>query len=281
MYDNIVVRKMSMSTPTTPATLADRPRPIPTTGIHNFRDYGGYPLSGGSRLKRGLLYRSGELANATEHDLRILSGLGLATVTDLRGDAERRKAPSRHPQNFAARVICGEGETSLVNAPHAQAAANAFDAAAARRNMLDRYGGLPFRPVLCAVYREFFGALAESGEPSLVYCTAGKDRTGVLVALLHYALGVHRDDILADYLLTNTTGDVEARIEALRYDLYSRFGGPMPDEAVRVVAMVEPQFLQAAFDAINARHGDVHAYLQSVLGVTPAMRDRLADQLIA
>ncbi|MGE3601241.1 MAG: tyrosine-protein phosphatase [Dehalococcoidia bacterium] len=261
-------------------TINPEPRVLPTTGIHNFRDYGGYPVAAGGRLKRGLLFRSGEHAQATESDLKLIGDLGLSTVVDLRGSAEREKSPCRRPQGFSARVLCAEGETSPASAPHADAAANAFDAAAARRNMLERYADVPFRPLLSSVYREYFKALAESNAPTLVYCTAGKDRTGVLVALLHAALGVHPDDIFADYLLTNTAGDVEARIAALRYDLSRRFGGPMPEEAVRVVAMVEPEFLQAAFDAVTERHGSVMRYLDHALGVTPEVRKALAARLI-
>jgi len=254
-------------------------RIVPTTGVHNFRDYGGYPLVGGGRLPRGRLYRSGEHAGATDRDLGIIAALGLAAVIDLRGSAERQRFPCRRPPGFSAPVICADGETSPADAPHA--AAEAFDAAAARRNMLDRYAGVGFRPLLATVYRDFFHALARSNGPILVYCTAGKDRTGVLVALLHTALGVHPDDIMADYLLTNTVGDVEARVAALRADLLRRFGRAMPEEAVRVVSMVEPEFLQTAFDSLVARHGSVLGYLEQVLRVTPADRTALAARLTA
>jgi protein tyrosine/serine phosphatase len=256
-------------------------RIVPTTGVHNFRDYGGYPVVGGGRLSRGWLYRSGEHAGATDRDLGIIDALGFAAVIDLRGRSERQKSPCRRPPGFSAHVICADGETSPVDAPHAAATADAFDAAAARRNMLDRYAGVAFRPLLTPVYREFFHALARSNGPTLLYCTAGKDRTGVLVALLHTALGVHPDDIMADYLLTNTAGDVEARVAALRADLLRRFGHAMPEEAVRVVSMVEPEFLQTALDSLIARHGSVLGYLEQALGVTPAVRAALAARLTA
>jgi protein tyrosine/serine phosphatase len=156
-----------------------------------------------------------------------------------------------------------------------------MDAASARRILCERYATVPFRPILVTVYRAYFQALATMTTPSLVYCTAGKDRTGVLVALLHSLLGVHPEDLLADYLLTNTVGDVDARIAVLRADLQRRFGAAMNEEAVRVLTSVEPLFLDSAFDAIKARHGTVSAYLEQVLGVTPALREQIAAQLIA
>jgi protein tyrosine/serine phosphatase len=177
-------------------------------------------------------------------------------------------------------VYFADGETSLAAAPHLDGAANAFDADTARRNMRDRYASVPFRPLLVDVYRQYFRVLAESSGPTLIYCTAGKDRTGVLVALFHSALGVHWDDILADYLLTNSAGNAQARVAALKEDLQRRFGAQMSDEAVQVVTSVEPVFLETAFDAIVARYGSVDSYLEEVLSVTPAVREALAERLV-
>ena len=253
-------------------------RVIATAGIHNFRDYGGYPVSGGGRVAWKRLFRSGEDAEATTHDLEVVGALGLAGIIDLRGTSERSKSPRRFPPNCAIPVICADGETTP--APHAAAAATAFDVDAARRNMLERYAELPFRQLLGNVYRRYFALLAETRGPTLVYCTAGKDRTGFLVALLHYALGVHRDDIFADYLLTNTVGDGPARVAALRRDLERRFGASLSDEAVNVVVSVDPQFLQTAFDAVTGRYGTVDVYLAEVLGVTPQVREALLERLV-
>src|ERR1700691_2913805 len=121
------------------------PRVLPTTGIHNFRDYGGYPVAGGGRIVRGRLFRSGEHAQATEADLHLVGTLGLKAVFDLRGLGERQKAPCRRPVEFEALVYAAGGETAVA-APHLEAAAGAFDAAAARRNMCERYATVPFPP---------------------------------------------------------------------------------------------------------------------------------------
>ena len=258
------------------ATTAAAPfsRTLPTVGIHNFRDYGGYSVRDGGRLATGRLFRSGEHAHATDTDLQLVDSLGLTAVFDLRGTAERRKAVCRRSPEFSAEVFAADGETAQV-ALHAEAASTAVDGAAARATMCQRYGEVPFRPLLVDVYRQAFRVLSKSAQPSLVYCTAGKDRTGVLVALLHAALGVHRDDIFEDYVLTNTAGNAEARIAALRQDLHKRFGGGMSEEAIRVVTSVEPAFLQSAFDAIDHRYESVDRYLQEVMQLTPEARLRL------
>lgn len=253
---------------------------LPSTGVHNFRDYGGYPMAGGGRLVRGRLYRSGDLSHATDADLTLVAGLELTNVFDLRGSKEREKEPCRWPSGFKASVFAAEGETTVA-APHVEAAASAFDAAAARRTLCERYASVPFRPVLVEVYRAYFHALNRGSITSLAYCTAGKDRTGVLVALLHTAVGVHPDDMLEDYLLTNTVGDAEKRVAALRSDLQRRFGAQMTEEGIRVVTSVEPVFLESAFTAIRQRYGTVNDYLEQVLGVTQAVRERLSSNLAA
>lgn len=252
---------------------------VPTTGIHNFRDYGGYALPAGCRLVEGRLYRSGEHAKATDDDLRLISTLGLTAVIDLRGTGERTHAPCRRPAGFDATVIFADGETA-VSAPHTDVASQAMDGAAARRLMQERYATIPFRPLLVTVFRAYFNTLATTAGASVVYCSAGKDRTGVLVALLHHLLGVHGDDIISDYLLTNTAGDHQARVAALRDDLEKRFGRRLSDDAVQVVTTVEASFLQSAFSAIVAQHGSVRSYMSEVLHVTPELRDALAARLI-
>jgi protein-tyrosine phosphatase len=252
-------------------------RVVPTTGVHNFRDYGGYRVSGGGRLAWRRLYRAGQDRDATARDIEIVGELGLSAIVDLRGKSEREKSPSTYLTHMAIPIICANGETS--QAPH-EVAATSLDAESARRDMIGRYEKLPFARRLGNVYRRYFELLADIRGPTLVYCAAGKDRTGLLVALLHHAVGVHHDDIFEDYLFTNTAGDTEARIAALRNDLEWHFGSGLSDEAVHVVASVEPLFLQTAFDSIIARHGSIDAYLAEVLGVSASVKEALVERLV-
>jgi protein-tyrosine phosphatase len=252
---------------------------VATTGIHNFRDYGGYSVAGGGRLVRGVLYRSGEHSRATDSDLELVSALRISGIFDLRGSSERQRAMCRRALGFSTPVFVPDGQTHS-NEPRHRPAAATYDAVSARRDMCERYSGQPFRPELVKIYARYFAELSRLTGPTLVYCAAGKDRTGLLVALLHHALGVHPDDIFEDYLLTNTTGDSEARISALRHDLQLRFGATMSEDAVRIVLSVEPIFLQSAFDSIIARHRSVDGYLADVMHVTPALRDALVTRLV-
>ena len=190
-------------------------------GVHNFRDHGGWAVSGGGRLKRGLLWRSGEHADATDADLDKIAALGLANVFDLRSGTERSARPCRRPQGFAGKVHINDDDIRQ-QAPHVVVAKEAAvrpstlrsDPATAREGMRLAYQSFPFRPKLVAMIRQYLEVLARGEGPSLINCMAGKDRTGVSVAVLHLAAGVHPDDAIADYVLTNTAGNLEARIAA-------------------------------------------------------------------
>lgn len=254
-------------------------------GVHNFRDYGGYAVTGGGRLRSAYLWRSGQHHGATDADLLRIAELGLATVFDLRSSVERTKHPCRRPDVFGA-VIHFADDGSIPkdvahNAPHVAAAATARqrDAASTREAMRRNYGRIAFRPGLMAMIRKMLAELAEGRGPSLVNCMAGKDRTGIAVAAVQLAGGVHRDDVVADYLLTNTAGDVEARIAAGAQTI-REITGQADEEAVRVLMGVEAEYLESAFDMIADTYGSLDAYLAEGLGADDRLRGRLRDALV-
>lgn len=251
-------------------------RILPMDGIHNFRDYGGYAARDGSRFKAGVLYRSGQHKDATPDDLETVSSLNLQTVIDLRGDSERMHYPCARPGNFQAQILFAAGETADRHgtAPHLEAAAAVQTAGQAREAMARLYKSMPFRPNLVAVLRLYFDALATRQGASLIHCLAGKDRTGLAVGLLHKLLGVHDDDIRADYLLTNVAGNLERRIEAGAAVIRRNYGEQIEDDAIRTLMSVEAHYLDNAFEAIIERHGSIESYADEILFVT---KDNLED----
>lgn len=254
-------------------------------GVHNFRDYGGYGVAGGGRLKRGLLWRSGQHYGATDQDLAHIAALGLADVFDLRSSKERETHPCRRPDGFAAAIHLSEDpqpQAPRIAAPHMAAAADTKQqrtAATTREGMRRNYGAIAFRPELIAMMRRQLALLAEGRGPSLVNCMAGKDRTGIAVAMIQLAVGVHRDDVVADYLLTNSAGDVEARIAAGAETFQAR-SRAMDPEIVRVIMGVEAEYLESAFAMIGEKHGSLDGYLRELLGVDDALRGRLRGELV-
>ncbi len=257
----------------------DETRVLPLTGIHNFRDYGGYTVESGGRLRRGILWRSAHHEQASDDDLATIDGLGIDTVVDLRGDDERAAHPCRRSNNFAARVMFAPGNTAGL-APHLAAAKAHITAEVARERMIATYQGMPYRPVLVESLKLYLAALAEYDSPSLVHCVAGKDRTGFAVALVHRLLGVHEDDVMSDYLLTNVAGRIEERIDQGARVIRASYGQDIQDDAIRTLMMVNPAYLDAAFVAIRERHGSLAQYAEDVLGMTPEMHEGLRDRLV-
>ena len=245
-------------------------RVLKLDGVHNVRDYGNYAAADGARVKSGLLWRSAQHGDATDQDLADMHALGIRTVIDLRGPSEREANPCRRHPEFAAQVFAYPEETAGL-ALHTEAADGVITAAEARSAMVRLYEGIPFRENLVPMIRCYFEVLRRAEGPSLVHCVAGKDRTGFAVALAQHVLGVSHDDILADYVLTNQAGNIDARIAAGAAQIRAH-RGDISDETIRTLMGVEPDYLDTAFAHAAARHGTIDAYLTEVIGVDAAMR---------
>ena len=253
-------------------------RVIAGEGIHNFRDYGGYAVPGG-RLVTGRLFRSAQHRDASAADLARVAEIGLGHVVDLRGPGERDSAPCPRPQGFDAKIVLSEEET--INPADAARYATAFDGPeAAKSALVEGYRNMPYRPHLRDLFRRYFETLLETDRPTLIHCLAGKDRTGLAVALFHTAVGVTEDDMMADYLLTNSAGNVEARVASAAAAMREMNGREMPEDALRMFMSVQPEFLQSAFASIRDRDGSVDTYLTG-LGMDADNRDRLRESYLA
>ena len=249
--------------------------------LDNFRDYGDYASAAGRRIAGGRLFRSAHHARASEADLERLAGLGLAAVVDLRRPGERRDQPSRRPPGFAGLVIESDHDDGR-EAPHITFLKTAdLTVDAGRRFMTETYRELPFEPSHLDLFARYFRALAEADGPVLIHCAAGKDRTGLLAALTHHLLGVHHDDMVEDYLLTNTAVDLVGRAPSIAKQLEAMTGRPAGHDAVVAFLGVEPAYLETALAEIAARAGSVDAWLEQALGVDAALRDRIGERLTA
>lgn len=255
-------------------------RLLPFQALDNFRDYGDYVMGDG-RLARGRLYRSAHQARATEADLARLGEMNIATVVDLRRPSERRDQPSRRPANWAGQVIESDHDDGG-EAPHVTFLKTAdLTENSGRAFMTETYRRLPFEPAHVDLFSRYFRALADSDGPVLIHCAAGKDRTGLLAALTHSLLGVSRDDLINDYLLTNIAVDLEGRAEGIARKLTEMTGRSASHGAVVAFLGVEVDYLDGAFAEITARHGSIGGYLDQALGVDAALAERIRARLTA
>lgn len=256
-------------------------RHIAFDGIDNFRDFGDY-AAGPRRLKRGLLYRSAHQSRATDADLAKLAGMGLSVIVDLRRSNEREREPSRRWDGFAAQVIENDIGQDTADEWATFIAGSDLSVGSFHAYMRDYYRAAPTQRRHIDLYTRYFRALAETTGPVLVHCAAGKDRTGIICALTHHVAGVHDDDIVADYLLTNQPERMAARLPTMREHVGHASGGRVPtDEALMTAMRVEAEYLEEAFRVMREGHGSLDGYLDQVLGLTPEVRGRIHDRLLA
>jgi protein-tyrosine phosphatase len=249
-------------------------------GIENFRDFGDYETVDGRRLKADRFYRSASHGRATDADLEEVAKLDITLVADLRRASERARDPSRRHSSFNGKVIDNdlgdEGEDSWI----AHVRDSDLTEASFRRYMIDYYSEAPLEARHIDLFSRYFRALTEADGAILVHCAAGKDRTGILVALTHHVAGVHPDAAIEDYLLTNHPERLAVRMPMIAKAM-EEIAGRVPSEAVIEVALsVEADYLRTAFAAIEANYGSLDAYLENALGVGPAQRAVLRDQLL-
>ncbi len=259
------------------------PEPSPflhTEGIHNLRDYGGWAVPGGGRVRTGLLWRSGQHMEASEADLEAFQALGVRTIIDLRGATERARFPCRRHAHFDADILAYDGETSS-SPPHEGGGGSlTMTTERAYNRMIAVYTRMPVNAAMITMFTRYFEALDTREGASLVHCFAGKDRTGMAASLLLHALGVHRDDVIGEFLRTNdapTKHILERQSLPRMREVYDG----IEDGAVVNLMNVHPEYIETYFQEVERDHGSLDAYLAQTLGVDEARKARLKDRLVA
>lgn len=252
-----------------------RLRIVPLQGGHNFRDLGGYPTASGGRVRSGLVYRSGSLAELTPEDQQRIARLGIMVVCDFRSNHERESRPSRWPDRSVIELWTRDHETSVGDLIEALREPGA-SAAAIRHRMIASYRTLPYEQA--DSYRALFQRIAAGRLPLVFHCSAGKDRTGIAAALLLSILGVPRDTVIDDYVLTERFHEGLCRLvladpTAARYRHVDR-------EIWEPMLRAERAYLETAFETLEQAHGSVAGYLRDVLGIDDAMQATLRSKLV-
>jgi protein-tyrosine phosphatase len=249
-------------------------------GAPNFRDLGELPTLDGRRIRRGRLFRSGSLSALTTPDLDIVARLGIRLICDLRSRGERKAAPNRWFVDLGVQEMHVDISADLRagDAGLLEILKRAPNAMGARRMMLQTYRNLP--AAFAGSLRGVFARLVDSDSlPVVFHCTAGKDRTGFLVALVLHALRVAREPIYHDYLDSRAACGASLR-ESTARTMAVHFGGTLDASVIDVIAGVEVCHLDEAFSAMAASHGSVDRYLEDVAGLGPLQLRRLRDALL-
>lgn len=250
--------------------------------IYNFRDFGGYKGLDSRAVKAGRLFRSAHLAALSEEDLLAIGGLAIDLVVDLRYAPERAKQPSRFPTpvpHVHEYPDASEAKKAKV-APHeAFLEHELYTADDAHGYMMGSYISRPhdagFQNIFADTLRFMANAETDEAAGVLVHCAAGKDRTGTLCALIQSVLGVSREDIMADYMMTLEAVDIDKIIGPAAEMFTKRYGRPIDAKAIWPMFGVVPEFLNAALDGMLDESGDVENYVTDKVGLSEAEMDRI------
>lgn len=264
------------------------PQSIGLGSVRNARELGGYPASGGRRVKSNLLLRSASLSAISPEDTELLQKkYGLEMVVDFRSCQEAGRNADILPGTVAYTLLPAmsgnsqdKASNSLLDKVAEQPLNQLADLAlqylggsdGMKSYMIEEiYRRIARERVSAEAYGAFFRILLDAKSAVLCHCTSGKDRTGIAVALLLTVLGVERDIIMQDYLLTNKYLKIEEAAEA-----DGLVGGKF--EQLLPLQGVDESYLYIYFDEIEKIHGSVELYLEKIIGLDAGDRERLIEK---
>ncbi|WP_067664582.1 tyrosine-protein phosphatase [Nocardia miyunensis] len=223
-------------------------RAVPLQGVLNARDIGGYRTADGRTVRTGLVYRTGALAKATNADLTALTTRKVRAIHDLRTSYERMLSPDRVPAGAI------ETWNDVIGQASPQALVSSLSAGP------DMYRAFITAPGASEAFAAVLHDIARTSDGAVLYhCSEGKDRTGWTSAVLLTALGVDRETVDYDYLLSNYYRDAR--------------DGDMANG----VAQSE---LDAAFDQVDESYGNFDNYLHQGLQLSNADISALKTKLL-
>ena len=223
-------------------------RSLHLEGASNARDVGGYRTSDGRTVRMGQVFRTNALDKLTPSDLAVLHQRGVASVDDFRTVVERAMSPDRIPEGARSNWFDVIG-TNPVNFP-------------ALADMPSMYTVMVSDPGASRAFHDALANIADTDGAVLYHCSAGKDRTGWMTAVLLTLLGVSREDVNADYLLSNQylTG---------------------PRTGIAFVDGVEQSWLDTSFATVERIYGSFDNYVRDGLQLSQDDIARLEDKLLA
>ncbi len=233
-------------------------------GAYNFRDLGGYPTIGGRTTAKGRLFRSDTLHQLTQDDLLVLRQMNLAGVIDLRTSAEAERT---------GRGLLAEEPIRFLHASVLQEEGGESAGGPGLDQLGERY--LWYLDVGRQALVAALTVVADpQSYPLVFHCTAGKDRTGVLAALVLDILGVEPRVIVEDYMLTATRIDlIRARLR--RDPVY----GAQIDQLSATTPSMQAQPMEHFLTEIHQRYGGAKAWALAA-GITPEGLDRMSTLLL-
>ncbi|QTD39937.1 tyrosine-protein phosphatase [Sporosarcina sp. Te-1] len=249
--------------------------------LANFRDIGGYRTTDGSRMKTGVLFRSGALSKLTENDIKKFEQLNIKLICDLRTEGEYQSKPAKIQANDTLHIV---------NVPLQQYETQDGDRRKILGFLFGKQGEEQFDRFIRDYYRRIIFErtsyvndilrLLASPEnlPAVIHCSAGKDRTGIISAIIQLLVGVPYEKVEENYLLTN-------QFYAKRLEKLSRLMGwlslfRVTPERVKYIMEAKPEYLHHIYSEITREYGSVEDYLHKACQIDTTIVEGLKEQLL-
>lgn len=240
--------------------------------VTNFRTIGNIKNNDGRTLKEGMLYRSGHLYQLKKKSLKTFQNLGIKEVIDLRNSKEISQKPDQLSDTFIYKNYSAfEDEGDQLNQAKKLVLKGKVKGSDADQRMLDFYKNYVTENP--AIIKEIIHEILDSENPVLYHCTAGKDRTGIITALILTILKFDRKTIENDYLLSNNYRKqlVQKRLHLANnlHFLYPK----MDLNVIEKLSWVEKNYLETAFSEIDKKYGSIDIYIHQNLGISENKRN--------
>lgn len=237
--------------------------------IYNFRDMGGLTTNDRRTVKKGVLFRCGELGHATDNDIKMLEALQLKVIFDYRDDSEAELNASPPLENVKNIRIPARMKDSII--PTANMEELLKSDVLLQPNLLGKfYSEIVFNN---PSYQKLLHIICAQEVPLLHHCSAGKDRTGVGAALIYLLLDVPEEQIIKDYLRTKD----EMRANPPKW--FSALQETMKEraEAFKAFSGVNESYIQELFSAIKSRYTNYDTFFENEYGITKEMKEQARE----
>jgi len=240
--------------------------------VNNFRYLGGIKNNDGKVLKDSLIYRSGNLHQLKKSSFEELEQLKINKVIDLRTKQEVTKEPDQLPKNISYQLYSAfEDKNDEMGNAKKLALKGKISGKDADLRMVKFY--TDYVSENPEIIKTIITDILNSEQPVLYHCTAGKDRTGMITALILKVLKFDDSVIFEEYLQSN---NMRKDLIQKRLNLASTFHFVYPKLDIGVVektSWIERNYLQSAFDEIDKKYGSMENYIHQVLGISEVQRE--------
>jgi len=224
----------------------------------NLRDIGGSLTTGGQRVRKGLLYRSGVWQKLKDADLQLVKSLSIQTIVDLRSLEEQERDPSNLPGRLKVSLPCNIDKMTRDRLKPLVFKRDADDQII---RIIDSVYADMVKLMVQPMTQIIRLILTPGSLPLLMHCRAGKDRTGVAVAMLQWFLGMERDSLISEYLKSNLfllpkISKTHKRVRLLTLGL-------IPKANMQAAFEVREQYLLTTFTIVEEMFGGIEAYFRS------------------